>query len=85
MSKKLVFAEEKIEVDFKGNSYDVRFPTSLELVDYTEKSKGVNKENLNEVIEVNHAFLEALGLPRDVSSKLNANQTKQIFEALQGN
>lgn len=85
MSKKLVFAEEKIEIDFKGTVYNVRFPTSLELVAYTEKSKKVNKENLLEVLEVNHDFLENLGLPREVLSKLNTKQTKQIFEALQGN
>ena len=86
MDKKVLkFAQESIVVEFGEEKHNVRFPTSLELIDYTEKTKGIDQGDIRKTLEANHDFLEALGLPKVVSQALTAKQTQDLFKDLVGN
>ena len=86
MSQKVLkFAQESISLEFSGEAFEVRFPTSLELLDYTDKTKAIEESDTRKILELNHDFLESLGLPKAISQKLNAKQTHELFKALVGN
>ena len=86
MSQKVLkFAQESIDFEFSGESYKIRFPTALELLDYTDKTKKIPESDIRKILESNHEFLETLGLPKSISKKLSTGQTKELFKVLAGN
>ncbi len=76
MSKrKLDLEEETLEVNFKGESHEMRLPSNQELQSFRE----VEKEGSDGWSEM-YDFYESLGLPKDFVLKLTPRQLVKIME-----
>lgn len=72
--------EEKANIVFCGQSYQVRLPSVLD----AEKFQHEIKEKKGKEIEVFRSFVVSLGLPDDVVNKLQMAQMTKLSNGLLG-
>ena len=75
--------ETNIPVKFQGKEYSLRFPTYEESFQYEEDLKNCG-EDTKQINKVLFDYLEKLGLPSDMTKKLELGHLKKIIEFVSG-
>lgn len=73
--------EVKASIVYDGKTYNL-FEPQVKHTALVEKVSNLNDKNLNEQITNICAFLEAMGLPKDVSSQLSYKQLHKLLSSL---
>lgn len=76
----LNFDEEVVEVKFKGEVHKISRPVNKQIKEYSDSLKAIEGDKEKEELLI--AFLEKLGLKREVFDQLTPGQVKQILKEL---
>lgn len=74
---KLILVEETLDVEHKGTTYNLRFPSWGEIEAMAEKKEDPKGESTT-------LFLESCGLPKEITKSMQAKHIQLILENLMG-
>lgn len=81
MSNRLEFKEKTLLVKWKGQDFNLAFPTVNDGKNFTESIKDKSPSDVAEAIL---DFLAVLGLPKDVSSNMYEEDVVAVFDTIRG-
>lgn len=73
--------DESIKWTIGGQDYEVKKPSVKKIAWFNEQHK-LAADDLSAQIEITFKFLEAQGLPLEVTERLNSDQVSMILESL---